>query len=107
MTTLAVCRSLGRTGSKYVAAVTLGAVLLTVHPTRAQQGEHWVGTWAAAGVGRPQNPPPSAVPSAPPSGQAQPAQTAPPSPAPFMQFDNQTLRQIVQTSIGGRRVRVV
>jgi len=107
MTTHPVCRSLGRDGWKYVAAVMLGAVLLTADPTRAQQGEHWVGTWAAAGVGRPQNPPPPAVPPAPPSGQAQPAQTAPPSPAPFMHFDNQTLRQIVHTSIGGRRVRVV
>jgi hypothetical protein len=93
MTTLTVCRSLGRVGSKYVAAIVLGAVLLTVHPARAQQGEHWVGTWATAGVGRPQNPPPG--------------QTAPPSPTPFMHFDNQTLRQIVHTSIGGRRVRVV
>jgi lysophospholipase L1-like esterase len=106
-TLMAVGRSLGRVGSKYVLAVMLGAVLLAVHPTHAQQGEHWVGTWAAAGVGRPQNPPSLAMPPAPPPGQAQPGQTIPPSPAPFMHFDNQTLRQIVHTSIGGRRARLV
>lgn len=107
MTTLAVSRSIGRVGSKCIAAIVLGAVLLTVQPARAQQGEHWVGTWAAASVGRPQNPAPPAVPLAPPPGQAQPGQTVPPAPTPFMHFDNQTLRQIVHTSIGGRRVRVV
>jgi hypothetical protein len=29
------------------------------------------------------------------------------NPAPFLHFDNQTLRQFVHTSIGGRRVRVI
>lgn len=83
-------------GSNCVRAITLAALLLAVHPMLAQQsgGEHWVGTWATAVVGRPQNPMP-------------PAQPAAPAPAPFMHFDNQTLRQIVHTSIGGSRVRVV
>jgi len=82
-------------GANPVRAITLAAILLAVHPMLAQQssGERWVGTWATAVVGRPQNPTPPAPPAAPP--------------APFMHFDNQTLRQIVRTSIGGSRVRVV
>jgi lysophospholipase L1-like esterase len=53
--------------------------------------EHWVGTWATA---------PVSVPSQP-GGQTQLQQGPPPS------VNNQTLRQIVHTSIGGDRVRVV
>jgi lysophospholipase L1-like esterase len=86
----------------------------------AQSGaaDRWVGTWATAEVGRPQNPIPPAGPPlrpfmantrcpapaapsvAPPSGQT----FAPP---PYIHFTNQTLRQIVHTSIGGSRARVV
>lgn len=87
----------------------------------AQRGnsERWVSTWATAEVGRPQNPPlpaqgpplrpfmentrcprPPAPAVAPPTGQT----FAPP---PYLHFTNQTLRQIVHTSIGGSRVRVV
>jgi len=60
----------------------------------AQNGpiEHWVGTWATAGVLSP-----SQAPAQTPAGQA----PRPPS------FNNQTLRQIVHTSIGGERVRIV
>jgi lysophospholipase L1-like esterase len=90
----AVNRSRGRIGSYGLAAVALVGILLAVPPAGAQQGEHWVGTWAAALVGRPQNPPPPAVATAA-------------APAPFVHFNNQTVRQIVHTSIGGRRVRVV
>jgi hypothetical protein len=64
-----------------------------------RRAEHWVGTWAAAEVGRPQVPPPP-LPS--PPGQSPPA-----APAPFVQFNDQTLRQIVRTSIGGSRLRIV
>ena len=54
--------------------------------------EHWVGTWATA---------PVSVPSQP-GGQAPLGQQGqPPS------VNNQTLRQIIHTSIGGDRVRVV
>ena len=64
-------------------------------------GDHWVATWAAS----PQQP--RAVP-APPAGQpaAGPsvATTAPARPG--QRFNNQTVRMIVRTSIGGRRVRV-
>lgn len=83
--------------------VVVAALLLVVLPLDAQQGgEHWVGTWATAVVARPQNPP------APPQGAA-PAVAGQPGQAPpaFVHFNNQTLRQIVPLSIGGRRVRVV
>ncbi len=95
-----------------LAATALAFYILAQHPaTRAQSGsadEHWVGTWSTSDVGRPQSPPPPAPPvavAAPVQGQA----TAPPTPtlpAPFMHFNNQTLRQIVHTSIGGKRARI-
>src|SRR4029450_7901310 len=81
------------------------AALLLLQPARAQQGEHWVGTWMVAHIGRPQNPPAPVAPPAPAPGGTT---TAPPAAPPaFMHFNNQTLRQIVRTSIGGTRARVV
>jgi lysophospholipase L1-like esterase len=80
------------------------AALLLLQPARAQQGDHWVGTWMVAHIGRPQNPPAPPAPPAPAPGTT----TAPPAAPPaFMHFNNQTLRQIVRTSIGGTRARVV
>jgi lysophospholipase L1-like esterase len=68
--------------------------------------ERWVGTWATAEVGRPQTPAPPVTGGPPPfMANACPA-GAPPSPV-FMHFNNQTLRQVVHTSIGGSSVRVV
>jgi len=66
-------------------------LLLSSAPVTAQAGrtDHWVGTWATAGVPRPQ--------AAPGAGRG---------PAP-LNFNNQTLRQIVHVSLGGDRVRVV
>ena len=92
------------------AVISMAVALLAAHPgVRAQGGqtaEHWVGTWAASEVGRPQMPPPPAAPAPGPR-----APQGPPSPAPlvppFMHFNNQTLRQIVHTSLGGNRARVV
>ncbi len=104
MTKLAMSRSLGSVGLRYAAV--LGVALLTAQATGAQQSEHWVGTWATAPVGRPQNPPPAAVPVVAPLAGSQPA-PPPSAPAPFVHFNNQTLRQIVRTSIAGRRARVV
>src|SRR5713226_275226 len=76
--------------------VLLVIVLASGQAAIAQRGgEHWVGTWAAAEVGRPQTPPPLANP------------TGQPPPAPFVQFNNQTLRQIVRISIGGSPIRIV
>src|SRR5256712_1554437 len=91
------------------AAISIAVVLLIGHTgVGAQSGrtaEHWVGTWATSEVGRPQMPPPPVAPvaTAPtPPGAPGPA---PAPPAPFMHFNNQTLRQIVHTSIGGNRAR--
>jgi lysophospholipase L1-like esterase len=109
MTTHTRRRLLEPIRSAFAVAAVLAASILTVHPIAQQGGgEHWVGTWATAVVGRPQNPTPPAPAAAPAAGQAaqgQPAQ--PPQPAPFVHFTNQTLRQIVHASIGGPRVRVV
>ena len=58
-----------------------------VSMTRDWRGEHWVGTWAAA----------MHAPSAG-FGEELPSQ--------FFEFDKQTVRQIVRTSIGGDQVRV-
>jgi lysophospholipase L1-like esterase len=60
--------------------------------------QHWVATWAAS----PQQPRVivPAAPQAPPTAQPN---TAPP---PIASFNNQTVRMVVHTSIGGRRVRV-
>ena len=75
---------------------------------QAPNGDHWVTTWGAspqarlAGPGRgPANPPAQA--------QANAVANAPAAPAPPAQvssFNNQTLRLIVHTTIGGRRLRV-
>jgi lysophospholipase L1-like esterase len=56
--------------------------------------DHWVGTWATAVLARPQGTPAGG----PAGGRGQ---------ANALNFSNQTLRQIVHTSIGGNRIRVV
>ena len=80
-----------------VLAISAALVLLLVtgHPQaqNAVGGEHWVGTWATAEVGRPQFPVVSPLPPVAPGALAAPI-TAPP---PFMHFNNQTLRQIVRS----------
>jgi len=91
-----------------VVSVTLG-LLLICSGVGAQPATdvHWVGTWAAAAAWR--SPlatlsttvvpltPATAIAPAPPAG----APLPPPWPK------NQTLRQVVHTSVGGRRARVV
>src|SRR3954470_24609343 len=57
-----------------------------------QAAERWVGTWATA---------PVSVPSQPGGPPQLGAQGPPPA------VNNQTLREIVHTSLGGERVRVV
>ena len=57
-------------------------------------GAHWVGTWATATVARDPQPQEVDAIGLPVSG-------------PALNFNNQTLRQIVRTSAGGSRVRVV
>lgn len=58
---------------------------------QSDRGQHWVGAWATAVVPRPQ-PAPGAAPG---RGGA------------VLNFNNQTLRQVVHVSLGGSRVRVV
>jgi len=81
-------------------------------------GEHWVGTWATSGVARPQTPPsplptlPPFMPNACPAVAPPVTPVAPPpgqtfAPQPFLHLTNQTLRQVVHTSIGGANARVV
>jgi lysophospholipase L1-like esterase len=82
----------------------------------AQAADGWIGTWSTAEVGRPLSP----LPPAPllPAFMANQCPTTPtsaiaPPPGqsfallPFTHFTNQTLRQIVHTSIGGTKVRVL
>jgi lysophospholipase L1-like esterase len=75
-------------------AVAVALYLLSARPAPTAQGgpnsEHWVGTWATAVVAR------APVPPGPGGG----------PPAPAVNFNSQTLRQIVHTTIGGSRVRV-
>src|SRR5215470_15730999 len=95
-------RSVERNGWLLLVSVTLAVAASAVAPTIAQRsGEHWVGTWATADVGRPQTAP--ALPPAPaPAAQPGTAPAPPPAPpAPFVHFSNQTLRQIVHISVGG------
>jgi lysophospholipase L1-like esterase len=90
-----------------VIAAGLAFALVSLHPILTAQTarEHWVGTWSTSEVGRPQTPP-AAVPGPPPFMTNQCPPGPPPAPG-FVHFSNQTLRQIVHTSIGGSRVRVV
>jgi lysophospholipase L1-like esterase len=99
-------------------AVVLAIVLLTVVPTLAQnrRGEQWVATWATALVARPAPAAPAAPAPAAPAVSGGALAPAAPAPAPGggrggfappTTLMNQTIRQIVRTSIGGSRVRVV
>ena len=103
----------GRRASTSIVALAVASIVFTLQngPTAQSSAERWVGTWSTAEVGRPQTPPaPPATPGPPPFM----ANQCPPNPAAaapgasgFLHFSNQTLRQIVHTSIGGSRVRVV
>src|SRR5262245_45474866 len=72
---------------------------------QGESNERWVGTWSTSEVGRPQSPPPPA-PALPPF-QPNQCPAAPPAAPTFMHFNNQTLRQIVHTGIGGSTGRIV
>jgi lysophospholipase L1-like esterase len=99
-----------------VRALVVALVLLIALPAASQdRGERWVAAWATALVARPLPPsggrgqgpggPPAAQPAPVLAPAAGPAAQAPP--APPATLNNQTVRQIVRTSIGGNRVRVV
>ena len=78
---------------------------LIVSPSVFAQ-EHWVATWAASPIAT-NIPAAAAKPvAAPVAGGAPGAAPAKPGPAPLRSFNNQTIRMVVNTSIGGRSVRV-
>lgn len=86
---------------KRVIFVVVAWALLVVSPGLAGQRAqpHWVGTWATSPVGRAPAPPPAPPAAAPATGRGN-------APAPLVP-NNQTLRQIVHTSIGGDALRIV
>jgi len=107
-------------GSSIMVVAVLAFVFAGADRAFAQSGaaERWVGTWMTAEVGRPQNPVPPAGPPLRPfmvntrcPAPAAPAVPAPQgqtfAPPPYVHFTNQTLRQIVHTTIGGSKARVV
>jgi len=81
----------------FVAAVATFGLFLSVDRVLLAQdgnGEQWVGTWATATVARAPQPESADL------GSAAARQ-------PTLNFKNQTLRQIVRTTVGGTQVRVV
>ncbi len=76
----------------------LGVVMLLA-ATVAFAQEHWVATWAASPIA-------TNIPVARPGAAGAPPAPARPGPAPVRSFDNQTIRMVANTSIGGRSVRV-
>src|SRR5215472_869726 len=85
----------------------LSVIFLALGSMEAQGQEHWVATWATAqALVRP------APPARPQGAAAAPAAATPAAPANAAQaigargFNNQTVRMIVRTSIGGKRLRV-
>lgn len=112
--------------------LTLALIIGGALPAAAQNagGDQWVATWAtalvaraqpAAGSGRGQGQAPSpatapaplapapqsAAPAGPPRGAAPAGRQGGPGGQPPVTVNNQTLRQVVRTTIGGSRVRVV
>ena len=77
-----------------LALLAVAAVALAAPAGSAAQGR-WVGTWATG---------PVAVAPPPPEVQAEEVPT--PSPRTPVRVRNQTIRQVVRTSIGGSQVRV-
>jgi lysophospholipase L1-like esterase len=90
--------------------ITLGVLALTTSsaPAQTKATDHWVATWATAVVARAPMLPPAApaAPAPAATAGAPPIVQAPPGPPPITP-NNQTLRQIVRTSVAGTRARVV
>ncbi len=93
--------------SRIPLAVFILGLVLGITSLGAQRGEKWVGTWATGGAWRaPAQPAAPAAPPLVPQANA-PFPVPPAAAAPLVHFNNQTIRQIVHTSIGGSRVRIV
>ena len=89
--------------------IALATIVLTASTAYAQAkaADHWVATWTTAVVARAATLPPPPQPAPlPPGATASTIPPAPPAPPPITP-NNHTLRQIVRTSIGGTRARVV
>ena len=109
--------------SQRIALVVAGVLMLGGLRLSGQQSatSHWVGiwstadTWRAPAAGVPSGAPPlvpSPTPVTTPPPAATSSSTAPPAagrgaPPPPVQFSGQTLRQVVHTTFGGDRLRVV
>jgi len=96
---------------RIVPAAAIAWCLLAIPlPARAQAGTddaHWVGTWATALVER-RDPPAGRPPGQAPQPPSSPGAFVPIRVLnPGLHFNDQTLRQIVRTSVGGDQVRVV
>lgn len=109
---------LGRTSVRSVSTIVFALGLLASDPALLAQGgrtsEHWVGTWATVPVARCPGQPAGVGPQGQASGlcgsrvqTTEPPRTAPPAQALLPVLSNQTLRQIVHTSLGGDRIRIV
>jgi len=81
--------------------------IFAAHAALAQNSaaqQHWVATWAASPIAAAIPAAPAAPPVAAGAPAAAPAKPA--GPAPFRSANNQTIRMVVNTSIGGPSVRV-
>ena len=94
---------------RYAHLLALVVLALSGDPLHAARQEHWVESW---GTALPMQPPPPSPfgdgPRSPPS--SAPPQDSPPPPNPRQPFptslDNQTVRMIVRTTVGGERLRL-
>ena len=91
---------------------TILTILVSAAALGAQGGLHWVATWGTAqaqyrnaGRGGPATPAPSPAPAPPPAPVSGPARRFPIPPA-LAGLNNQTVRMIVHTSMGGRTLRL-
>ncbi|HVV46516.1 MAG TPA: SGNH/GDSL hydrolase family protein [Bryobacteraceae bacterium] len=84
----------------FLLTAALPALVATAAAQTPNRNEHWVATWAAS----PQAPRVAFPRPAGPGGPAPARANRPPQPPPG--FNNQTVRMVVRTSIGGRRARV-
>ena len=81
-----------------IALCVLAASMSAFAQETGATNEHWVGTWATAAIARPG---PASAQSAVGEASTEDFGDAQPH------FDNRTLRQVVDTTIGGERIRVV
>lgn len=99
MSTESLCEAVGRQPRTVAVTATIVLALVTgtwSRPAEAQSRDHWVGTWA---VGLQAQIPPERT-------SQEPSASADDLFGPLVEVNDQTLRQIVRTSIGGSRVRV-